>query len=532
MSVARALLAPGMAATAGLLLFAAHPPVGWWPLTFLAPGLLLGALWSDDAAARDEGRPHRAGRLGALTGVAAFGPMLSWLVLPAGVVGWALLVALQAAWMALLAALVRLALSWRTLPLVAAVAWTGVDAWRSIWPLNGFGWGAIAYAHVDGSWMLPTARILGGRGITFLVVLIGAAAAVAVRMTATALRQREAEDLERALDRRTRVPLSFLVGGLLASVLLTVEPPAEEGSLDILAVQGHDERWWERAGPDPEGPVRMADAHRDATLAAIAADGPPDLTVWAETALNRDPSTPAGAPLRRAADVAAAASGLLLTGASLDGEDPRTQRLVAALLLQDGFTEVDRYVKRRLVPFGEYIPFRRFLDWYPRLQGLERDAQPAPDPQVIEVRPGVPAAVLICFETAFTDIVRSNVLAGDEPAQLLLTLSNDSWFGDSAEPAQHLAQTQLRAVETGRWVVHVALTGSSAFASPDGQLRQVTPLFTIETIRADVPLVSGLTPYLRIGDVLGAVTRLLVLAMLAVAVRSWWVGRRTPQADG
>lgn len=529
MTATRALLAPLLAAGSGLALLASHPPVGVWPLTFVAPALLVAALWVDDADARLQGRRPRAARLGALAGLSTFAPLLSWLILPAGIVGWGLLVAVQAAWSALLAVLLRPALAWRTLPLVAAVVWTGIDAWRAIWPLNGFGWGAIAYAHADGSWMLPTARILGGRGITFLVVLIGTAAAVAIRMTAGAVRQRETGDLERDLDRRTRLPLSFLVGGLLASVLLTVEPPATEGSLDVLAVQGNAVRHWELAEREPDPPLRITTALRDETLRAIAADGPADLTIWPESSVDRDPDTSRGAPLRALADEAAAASGLLLTGASLNGPDPATQRLITALLLEDGFTEVDRYVKRRLVPFGEFIPLRPLLEWFPPLEQIPRDAQPASDPQALEILPGVTAAVVICFETVFTEVVRSNVLAGDEPAQILLTLTNDASFGDSAEPAQHLAQSQLRAVETGRWVVHAALSGSSAFVTPDGELRQATELFSVDSIRAEVPLVSGATPYLRIGDVVGWVTRLLVLAMAVVAVRTWSHRRGEPR---
>lgn len=531
-AAARAAAAPALAAASGLALLASHPPLRWWALTFLAPALLLAALWLESESAAEQGRRPRVFLLGVLAGASTFGPLLSWLLLPAGVVGWGLLVAVQAVWMGVLALLLRPALYWRSLPLVAALLWTGVDAWRGIWPLNGFGWGAIAYAHVDGSWLLPTARLLGGRGITFLVVLIGAAAAVAIRMTITAVQRREAGDLERDLDRRTRVPLSFLVAGLLASVLLTVEPPAEEGSLDVLAVQGNDARHWELEERESDRPLRITTALRDETLAAIERDGPPDLTVWPESSIDRDPFAPRGAPLADLAGETAAASGRLLTGASLDGPDPRTQRLIAALLLDGGFDEIDRYVKRRLVPFGEFIPLRPLLEWFPPLEQIPRDAQPAAEPQAMEVVDGIQAAVIICFETVFADVVRSNVLAGDAPAEIVFSLTNDASFGDSAEPAQHLAQTRLRAVETGRWFVHAALSGSSAFVAPDGRVEQSTALFTVDSIRAEVPLVTGSTPYLVVGDVLGWLTRIAVLLAAAVHVRASLRGRRARRTAG
>ena len=184
------------------------------------------------------------------------------------------------------------------------------------------------------------------------------------------------------------------------------------------------------------------------------------------------------------------------------------------------------------MPFGEFIPLRALLAWFPPLDQIPRDAQPATEPQSMEVVDGVRAAVVICFETIFADVVRSNVLAGDAPAEIVFSLTNDASFGDSAEPAQHLAQTQLRAVETGRWFVHAALSGSSAFVAPDGRVDQATALFTVDSIRAEIPLVAGSTPYLAVGDVLGWVTRFAVLLAAAFLVQASLRQRRAKGADG
>jgi apolipoprotein N-acyltransferase len=184
------------------------------------------------------------------------------------------------------------------------------------------------------------------------------------------------------------------------------------------------------------------------------------------------------------------------------------------------------------VPFGEFIPARALLEWFPPLDQIPRDAQPATAPQSMEVVDGVQAAVIICFETIFASIVRTNLLAGDAPAQIAFSLTNDASFGDSAEPAQHLAQTQLRAVETGRWFVHAALSGSSAFVAPDGRVEQATALFTVDSIRTEVPLVTGYTPYLAVGDVIGWVTRTVVLLAAAFLVLASLRRPRAPGTDG
>lgn len=547
-------VALALAAGSGLAILGAHPPLGAWPLTFVAPGLFLAALWVEQRAATNASRPPRMFRLGALSGVATFAPMLSWLIMPAGYVGWGLLVGVQVVWFGLLAVLTRPFLHSRFLPVWLAIGWTGIDAWRAAIPLNGFEWGSIAYAHVDGSWLLSVARVLGGRGITFLVVLISASAALVISAMWRAAKEKQEDPKQSQAapvgspgstnDRKERqngevpttlmekrlkaanVPIAMLVIGMLASILITVEPPDQSGSLDVLAVQGNGLRHWEEGHNDPDPPLRITTALRDETLAAIEADGQPDVTIWPESGIDRDPFSDRGAPLAELADETAQAAGTLLAGVTLDADDAASQRYVGALQLEGGLNEQDRYIKRRLVPFGEFIPLRGLLEWFPPLEQVPRDAIPGERPQVFQLPNGVRAAAIICFETMFTDIVRTNILADQEPAQIVLTMTNDASFGDSAEPQQHLAQSQLRAVETGRWVVHGALSGSSAFVDPHGQLSQTTDIFTVDSIRADVPLVEGSTPYLVIGDVVGMVTRVVSGLMLVFALYAVWSARR------
>ncbi len=508
-----ALLAPALAVGSGLAVLLAHPPVGWWPTSFLAPALLLAALLTDDRRARARGRRPRAGRLGALAGAATFVPLLSWLIMPAGYIGWLLLALIQAAWFGLLAVLLRPCLQRPVvLPIVTALAWTGVDAWRAIVPLGGFEWGAIAYAHAQGSWLLPVARLVGARGVTLLVVLISAAAFVVVRSALAA--RREGATVEASLA-TTRTPALLLVGALIVSALATIEPPAVTGSLDTLIVQGNDLRIDDYPADDPSFTITTQMLAE--TVRAVG-DGPqPELTVWPEASADTDPYSPRGARFLPLLEEAAVTAGGVLAGVNLDGPDPDTGFYRTQLLLDEDAEPVDRYDKRGVVPFGEYIPYRDYLDWFPPLDQIQRDILPAPAPSLIELG-DVPVAVLICFETLFTDIARSNVLAGDEPAQVLVAATTDASFGMSAEPAQHLAQSQLRAVETGRWVVHGALSGSSAFVDPDGGVHQATELFTIDSIRREVPLVEGLTPYLVTGDVLGWITRAAVVLLGLLAL--------------
>jgi apolipoprotein N-acyltransferase len=491
----------GLALLSGGALAAAHPPHGLAPLAFLVAPLLVlalrlaaGADWRDPAAPGPASGPAFA--LGSIAGAVGYGVMIAWLIAPAGLVGWALLVIIQAAWLGVWAAVVARWLATPLAPVLVGAAWVGMDTLRSLVPLSGFGWGALGYSQVDVSWFVPLARVLGGSGVTFAVVVIG----VSLLNGLLGLRIGDRESPPRA-------PLVQLVATTLAVTLVTVGPPATQGSIEVLAVQGNDIRHWVSQVPNP--PLTITENLHRLTVADIAANGRPELVVWPESSVDRDPGRPGWEILGTLVRDAASGSGALVAGVSLDGPDPRTERIVGAWLLApddsspDGADVRDLYVKRRPVPFGEYVPARRWLGWVPGLEQVPRDAIAGAGPQSFEVAPGVRAAVLVCFETLFPTLLRTNILSADVPAGIILAITNDASFRDSSEPAQHLAQSQMRAIETGRWVVHAALSGSSAFVDPEGQVHDATPLFTQAAIRRSIPVAIAPTPFLRVGDLLG-----------------------------
>jgi apolipoprotein N-acyltransferase len=497
---------------AGVALWAAHPPVAAAPAAFLVAPLLVAALrmTSGDGALVPGARLHVGARtvLPALVaGLVGYGAMISWLIAPAGLLGWGLLVLVQAAWLGLWALLVAPHTHRALFPLLAAAAWVGMDTLRGVVPLSGFKWGALAYSQVGVDWFVPFGRVVGASGITFVIVAVS----VALVDGLAGMRMGDREDPPRA-------PLAQAVGLALVVTLVTVGPPPTEGDLDVLAVQGNDIEHWVAQDPDP--PRTIARNLRRLTIEEVERGGAPDLVVWPESAIDRDPARPAWRDLGELASDAAGAAGLLVAGVSLDGpDDPVRERIVGAWLVgPEGIDPVrDLYIKRRPVPFGEYVPGRRLLERIPALDQVPRDAIPGPGPQAFAVAPGVYAAVLVCFETLFWDLARSNVLATETPAAIILAITNDASFQRSAEPDQHLAQSRMRAIETGRWVVHAALSGSSAFVDPEGRVHQATDLFAQATIRADVPLAAGSTPFLRVGDVVGMLGAVVMVALAGLA---------------
>lgn len=511
---------------AGLALFAAHPPLSVAPAAYLVAPLLVASwrlLGAGDARVVDAPvAPAGATVLVALVaGAVGYGGMIAWLVAPAGAIGFSLLVLIQAGWIVVWALVVRPFVAWRIFPMIAAAAWVGMDTLRGEFPLSGFRWGSLADSQVDGAWLLPLARVLGASGVTFVVVLIGVALMDA--LLGMWLGDRE---------HPPQAPIVQAVGTALLVTLITVGPPPTDGTLDVVAVQGNDIRHWVAQVENP--PLSITSNLHRLTLEEVARGGAPDLVVWPESAIDRDPSRPSWAVLGELADDAARTAGALVAGVSLDGpDDPARERIVGAWLLgPGGHTNADDlYVKRRPVPFGEYVPGRAWLGWIPALSQVPRDAIAGAGAQAFEVAPGVWAAVAICFETLFSDLVRTNVLAGDADAGLILAITNDASFQISAEPEQHLAQSRMRAVETGRWVVHAALSGSSAFVDPEGGVHDATELFTQAVIRRDVPLAAGSTPYLLIGDVVGLAGALVMVLLIGHGIWVTIASRRRLGSD-
>ncbi|MCP2335715.1 apolipoprotein N-acyltransferase [Actinomadura rupiterrae] len=237
--------------------------------------------------------------------------------------------------------------------------------------------------------------------------------------------------------------------------------------------------------------TRLADEFR---LTADAA--PADLTVWGESSvgvdLDRDPALVA-----RFRELAATRGPLLV---NVDAADARGRITKSAVLVGTQGVQA-RYTKTRLVPFGEYIPFRRAFGW---LSGISKAAGqnrvPGTGPTVMKAD-GTTFGPLICFESAFPDLGRALVERG---AGLIVYQSATSSFQNSWAPPQHASLGAVRAAETGRPVVQAALTGVSAAYDPRG--RRLAWFDTDRrgtvTVTLPVPPTTTRTPYDRVGDVI------------------------------
>ena len=172
------------------------------------------------------------------------------------------------------------------------------------------------------------------------------------------------------------------------------------------------------------------------------------------------------------------------------------------------------YSKRHLVPFGEYVPMRELIVALvpPLAELVQVNILPGDDAAVHQSAMGEIGS-LICFDSIYETLARDSVRQG---AQLLTISTNDSWFFDSAAARMHNAQAQLRAVETGRWVVRAASTGISSMIAPDGTIVAQQDALTEGILYGEVEMRGEITLYTILGNVIAWVCMAYVLGLLVL----------------
>ncbi|MCS6797946.1 MAG: apolipoprotein N-acyltransferase [Myxococcota bacterium] len=496
----------GLGALSAVAYFCAFPGIGLWPLGVVALVPLLFAVDREmriaaDAPARRTRR--RLAAVGVLFGTLTNAGGYYWLVgmledfsgFPLALcVLFALLVcAYQGGLLALLVAvLARARVRGAPSALALPAAFVSLEwLYPLLFPSY---YGAIFHD------VLPVVQIVELGGPLALTALAGLVNAT-VYETLRAWRSRN------ALPRRLLAGCGLAVGATLGFGLWRIDAvdtrSAASPSMWVGVVQaslGKHDKW--------DDPVEGHRRHVLDTL-ALENEGPLDLVVWPESALSyvvpegeRDLRRRVLGPIRTAA-----VWGGLRRAREADG----TWLYNTAFLTDAEGRLLGHYDKTYLLMFGEYLPlgetFPVLYDWSPQ-SGRFRPGRSVQPLSFGDWK----LAVFICYEAILPGYVR-RFFERDEP-NLLVNLTNDSWFGDTTEPWQHLALARLRAVEHRRWLVRSTNTGVSAIVDPVGRIVAHTGVFTRERLRARVHRMQGRTPYAVAGDVLGW----LALAVTIVAV--------------
>ena len=518
-------VAIGLAFVGGLALDAAFAPLAWWPIAVPATAAILIAV---------KGQTWRAGlAIGFAAGLGEFIPLLFWLhvVTP---LAWVALAIVMSAYIAVLgsglAVVVQRLPGW---PVWASCLWVAEELVRDRWPLGGFSWGRLAFSQGDTPFT-GYAALGGAAGVTFAVALAAGFVALAVLTLLPAFPKRSGLRVGSGAPAGVRVGAG--VGAALGVVAalgvpllgLAVPRPTNGKTVQVALVQGNVPH------PGTHFLGRAEDVlnnHLAATakLTAAVKSGElaqPQLVLWPENASDVDPFQDAKA----GTEIQAAANAIgvpILVGAVL--QDGPNNVSNTAIVWNPGTGPGERYTKRHLVPFGEYIPWRGLINHLTSLTSLvPQNFLPGHAPGTLTVGPATIADVM-CFEVAFDEQVRDGVTHG---GQLIVVQTNNATYMHTAETRQQLVMSQLRAVEHGRAVVVAATSGISAVITPSGHVVAQTAELTPAIV--DMPVV--LRTRLTIADHLGAgpewVLGILgVLSIVAVVVRKRLSSSRNSQKE-
>ncbi len=507
----------------GLLVYAGFAPsTAWWaPIIGVA---LLGV------AIHGRGWKAAAG-LGFLFGAATLFPLLSWTNIYVGNVPWFALVIAES--VLVMPAGVLIALASRHLPwwpAWAAAAWIAGEVLRGVFPFGGFPWANVAFTQASGP-LLPLSAVVGEAGLGFAVALCGFALAELTRRSWRLYRSAGGAGAP-ALHRAVRVvttPVIVVALPFLGAVLSQGAMLSGNGApkKTVAMVQGNV--------PEPglEFNARrraVLDMHGEETarLAADIDDGvvpQPDMVLWSENSSDIDPyrDPDATAVINRAAREVGVP---ILVGAVVQSGTPG--KVYNKAIVWDPVTGPgETYTKRHPVPFAEYVPYRDFFRFFSKqVDNVRADFLPGSKPGNLTIA-GVPVGDVICFEVVEDGLVRDVVNGG---AEMLVVQTNNATFGYTDETYQQQAMSRVRAVEYGREVLIVAISGVSAVIGPDGSVQDTLPLYTAGYMVPQVPLISDTTIATSLGApvqwFLTAATPLALLALLFLR----WRGRRS--ADG
>ncbi|WP_327715755.1 apolipoprotein N-acyltransferase [Streptomyces sp. NBC_00490] len=353
--------------------------------------------------------------------------------------------------------------------LVLPSGWLLVELVRS-WQGLGGPWGMLGASQWEVEPALRVASVGGVWLISFLVVAVNVAVAVLITV------------------RQSRVPA-------LAALLATAAATSAA--------------WMWSPRPDADGGVRIAVVQpgviegvdrrfaREEQLTRQLAGQDVDLVVWGESSVGFDLVDRPDLARRLAALSGETGADILVNVDARRSDKPGIYK--SSVLVGAAGLTGDRYDKMRLVPFGEYIPFRSLLGWATSVgKAAGENRRMGSEQVVMDVGHGLKIGPMVCFESAFPDMSRH---LAEDGAEVLVAQSSTSSFQHSWAPEQHASLAALRAAETGRPMVHATLTGVSAVYGPEGQ-RVGSWLGTSASATTvyEVPLATGVTPYVRFGD--------------------------------
>lgn len=408
-------------------------------------------------------------------------------------------------------------LSWRPGPgrIFALAAALAATEWLRGHIFTGFPWNAPGYAVAGLAPLSQLAALVGVYGLSLFVVLVAATPAL--------LADRPA----RAVPRISVVVAAMLLvaaGWAFGDRRLAGARDGDAGAPMLRIVQPsipQRDKW----KPELRAEIfaRYLALSNKPTAQAPGGLRDIDVLIWPESAIpflleERPDALRAVASLLP--DGTVLITGAIRREATGTAVDARSRLYNSVLVLDDAASVRGRYDKWHLVPFGEYLPFERWLEplGFRQLVTVPLSFSFGEGPETLEVDGLPPVGPLICYEAIFPGRVAD---PGRRPGWLL-NVTNDAWFGTSMGPYQHFAQARFRAIEEGLALVRAANTGISGIVDPYGRVERRLGLNQTGVIDGPLPRALEPTVYSRIGD----------WGLLALVIAAWALARGLPAPNG
>ena len=383
------------------------------------------------------------------------------------------------------------------IPFVFAALWTAFEWFQTLFWF-GVPWGRLAIGQTEILVTAQSASLFGCYIVTFLLVAVNALIAYALFTAET----------KRIFALMAAAIFCFNI--VVGVIIMSTDSKKAEKTIKVAAIQGNisssdkwdDDLWFEK----------VEEYYGELTKQA-AADGA-EIVVWAETVL----------PIyiedfymgqRFLSNLAKECNITLLVGTISYGPTEEGQYNTILAVAPDGTFYDSEYYKQRLVPFGEYMPWRELIGTIiPALEEvnvMSEDFDPGTDSVILSTDLAKIGGV-ICFDSIYESLTRQSVKNG---AEFIAMSTNDSWFFDSAAVSIHLNQAKLRAIETGRYLVRSANTGISAIIAPTGKVLDEEPALCAGYCISEIGLRTNNTVYVLIGNTFVYIT-LAFIALLGI----------------
>lgn len=386
----------------------------------------------------------------------------------------------------------RLRLSLAMLVLIAPAIWVSLEFIRSHL-FTGFPWELLGHSQFSALHLIQISDIVGVYGISFILMMANSLLLCLFYYMTGRKWQNQALVLKAVMA--VAIISLVIIGAVWGygtwKIPRVKTDIARAEQKKIAIVQGNIDQTekWDTA-------YQISTINKYLALSGSAENGQTDLIIWPETSMpfyfsNNIPLT---TMVRKGID----ANGMdtLLGSPYYTHDRGRVEYFNRAFLVASNGEIQDHYDKAHLVPFGEYVPLKRWLPFLGKMVAQVGDFSAGTVGDTLEWGQNK-IGVLICYELIFPVLSRFTTRHG---ADLLINTTNDAWYGRTSAPYQHFSMAVFRAIETRRTLVRAANTGISGVVDPSGEIVAKTDIFEDAVITETIPLMNGQTLYVQYGD--------------------------------